>query len=235
MKWYEDQRLEEKQAGAHAIGTTMAYSIQVQLERSLSSTLALASFIRQSENTTIDDFDSIAADMIESYGGIDSLQLAPNGVVSQIYPLEGNEEALGHDLLKDPARRVEALAAIESRDLTLAGPFTLIQGGVAVIGRLPIFIVDDIGEDRFWGFSIALVRLPTLLGKVNLPQITEQGYDYELSRTHPDTGSRQVFARSTERDIQGAISSTVEVPNGTWTLQLVPSARLRSVARRRRL
>ena len=99
VKWYEDRRLEEKQASGHAIGTAMAHSIQLQLERSLSSTLALASLIRQKKNIAIDEFDSIAADMIESYGSIDSLQLAPNGVVSLIYPREGNEKALGHDLL----------------------------------------------------------------------------------------------------------------------------------------
>ena len=71
----------------------------------------------------IDDFDSVASELIEAYGGIDSLQLAPGGIVSQIYPLKGNERAIGHDLLNDPARRSEARMAVESGRLTLAGPF----------------------------------------------------------------------------------------------------------------
>ncbi len=66
--------------------------------------------------------------------------LAPNGVVTQIYPLAGNEAAIGHDLLNDPRRRTEARAAIESRKLTLAGPFRLIQGGIAE-GRMDTLVL----------------------------------------------------------------------------------------------
>jgi len=222
VKLFEDQRFNEKQVAGSTIGNNLSYSLQRRLDRSVSSTYALASLIRQNENHTIDDFDSIAGDMIETYGGIDSLQLAPDGVISQIYPLAGNEKAIGHDLLKDPARRAEALAAIESKDLTLAGPFTLIQGGVAVIGRLPVFIPDDAGGDRFWGFTIALIRLPTLLEAINLKEIAEQGYDYELSRLHPDTSERQVFVRSTETDLRNALAFAIETPNGAWTLDLAP-------------
>jgi len=224
LKLFEDQRLNDKQVAVNTVGNSLSYSLQRQLDRSVSSTYALASLIRQDENHTIDDFDAIAGDMIETYGGIDSLQLAPDGVVSQIYPLAGNEKAIGHDLLEDPARRVEALTAIESRELTLAGPFTLVQGGVAVIGRLPVFIPDDAGGDRFWGFTIALIRLPTLLGAINLEDITEQGYDYELSRVHPDTGERQVFVKSAETDIQNALVFAIQTPNGAWTLHLAPQS-----------
>ena len=224
VKLVEDQRRNEKQVAVSTIGSGLSHSLQRQLDRSVSSTYALASLIRQNENHTIDDFDAAAGDMIETYGGIDSLQLAPDRVVSQIYPLTGNEKAIGHDLLEDPARRVEALAAIESRELTLAGPFTLVQGGVAVIGRLPVFVPDDAGGDRFWGFTIALIRLPTLLGAINLEEITEQGYVYELSRVHPDTGERQVFVRSTETDIQNALAFAIETPNGAWSLRLAPQS-----------
>ena len=170
VRLVEDGRLDDKRRDLDTIGSTLAYSLQRQLDRSLSSTFALASMVRQRDTPIVDSFDSIAADMISSYGGIDSLQLAPDGIVSLIYPLEGNEAAIGHDLLDDPARRVEALAAIESRELTLAGPFTLVQGGVAVIGRLPVFVPDGAGGDRFWGFTITLIRLPTLLGATNLEQ-----------------------------------------------------------------
>ena len=128
------------------------------------------------------NFDVVAANLIESYGGIDSLQLAPDSLVSKIYPLAGSEKAIGHDLLHHSARRFEALAAIESRKLTLAGPIILVQGGEAVIGRLPVFVPDDTGGELFWGFTIALTRMPTLLGAIDLDRIMAQGYDFELSR-----------------------------------------------------
>ena len=109
----------------------------------------------------IQNFDALADNIIANYGGISSLQLAPQGIVTQIYPLEGNEKAIGHNLLKDPARRTEALKTIQSRKLTLAGPFELIQGGKAVIGRLPVFSADKDGTDNFWGFTIVLILIWT--------------------------------------------------------------------------
>ena len=217
----EERQLDDKRTALNAFGTVQARSIERQLDRSLSSTYALASILRQ--NGSINNFDRLAADMIGSYGGISSLQLAPNAVVSQIYPIEGNEAAIGHDLLNDPNRREEALAAIESGELTLAGPFELIQGGMAVIGRLPVFLKNENGEDQFWGFTIALIRMPGLLEASDLNQITENGYDYELWRIHPDTSEVHIFSRSTEYNLQNPINISFQVPNGEWTLSIAPA------------
>ena len=216
----ERRRSDEHRQALREIGTAQAHLLERQLDRSLSSTFALASILRQSGR--IDNFDALAAEMIRSYGGISSLQLAPNGVVTQIYPLAGNEAAVGHDLLKDPQRRTEARAAIESRKLTLAGPFKLIQGGEAVIGRLPVFIPDEAGDERFWGFTIALIGMPILLEASKLMQLVEYDYDYELSRIDPDSSARVVFARSTEVDLKNLIPFQIEVPNGRWTLAIAP-------------
>ncbi len=216
----ERRRSDEHRHVLKEIGAVQAHILERQLDRSLSSTFALASILRQSGR--IDNFDTLAAEIIKNYGGISNLQLAPNGVVTQIYPLAGNKAAIGHDLLNDPRRRIEALAAIESRRLTLAGPFTLVQGGVAVIGRLPVFVPGKAGGERFWGFTIALIRLPALLELSNLNRLVEHDYNYQLSRVDPDKGARVIFAQSTEADLQNAIPFKIEVPNGRWTLALAP-------------
>ncbi len=217
----ERYHLDEQRQTLREIGVAQAHLLERQLDRSLSSTYALASILRHMGR--IDNFDRLAGDMIRSYGGISNLQLAPQGVVSKIYPLEGNEAAIGHDLLKDPRRRTEALAAIESRTLTLAGPLALIQEGMAVIGRYPVFIPDDHGAERFWGFTIALIRLPSLLKASKLNHLVRNGYDYEISRINPDNGKRIVFARSSESDIENPVSFEIVVPNGKWQLVVTPS------------
>ncbi|MFQ5796419.1 MAG: PAS domain S-box protein [Candidatus Bipolaricaulia bacterium] len=211
---------EEHRRMVGEIAVSQARLLERQLDRSLSSTFALASILHQSGK--IKNFDALAAEIIKSYGGIDSLQLAPNGVVTQIYPLAGNEAAIGHDLLNDPRRRTEALKAIASRQLTVAGPFPLIQGGQGVIGRLPVFVPDEDRGERFWGFTIGVVRLPTLFEVSAMNRLGEQGYDYELSRIHPESGARVVFARSAEVDLSNAISFEIQVPNGRWALAIAP-------------
>ncbi len=220
----EHDRIGELREAVNEVGIGQAYTLQRQLDRSLSSTVALAVLLRQDNEHKLHNFDELAAHMIESYGGISSLQLAPDGIVTRIYPLAGNEAAIGHDLLNDPGRRTEALAAIESRKLTLAGPFALIQGGVAVIGRLPVFVSDDAGGERFWGFTIALIGLSDLLEASKLGRLVERGYDYELSRIHPDSGERVVLDRSSEEDLREPLQFEIEVPNGMWSLSVAPRA-----------
>jgi signal transduction histidine kinase/DNA-binding response OmpR family regulator/sensor domain CHASE-containing protein len=222
----ENRRTEKQRSIVSDIGSGQASALQRQLDRALSSTLALASLIRQ--NGHIDNFDILAADMLKHYEGLSSLQLAPNGVVQQVYPLQDNARAIGLDILNNPRRRAEAIATIASRTLTLAGPFTLLVGGTGVVGRLPVFLPDGEGQEHFWGFIIALFRLPDLLEASQLHRLVQSGYDYELWRIHPDTQARSVFARSSQTYLANAMAFDIEVPKGRWTLSIAPRGGWRS-------
>ncbi|MBT6717726.1 MAG: hypothetical protein HOB18_08855 [Nitrospina sp.] len=83
---------------ATQIASSHAKSLEKQLSHSLSATLALATILK--EDSSFPNFDRVAADLIERYGGISNLQLAPNAVISKIFPLKGNELAVGLDLKK---------------------------------------------------------------------------------------------------------------------------------------
>ena len=207
-----------------------AASVERVVSRALSATYPLASMIRQAKGP-VSEFERVAEQLMPYYPGVASLQVAPDGVVRFIHPLQGNEKAIGHDLLADPARTREAFLARDTGKLTLAGPFPLRQGGVGAIGRLPVFL--DAGADvggaepgAFWGFAIALIRFPEVLEEVHLDHLQVQGYRYELWRTHPDTGNRQVIATSLadgER-LERPESFPIRLPNSQWFLSLAPVA-----------
>lgn len=215
----EQNEVLHHQSAALEVASVHGHLLQEQTARSLSATYALAAVLRQGGGK-IDDFDAIASEMLSLYGGISALQLAPNGVISQIVPLKGNEAALGHNLLADPDRNREAFAAVQTRKLTLAGPFTLRQGGVAVVGRLPVFLPDPSGNEKFWGFTTALIRIPDLLAASQLSGDFSADYAYELSRIHPDTWQREVFWNSSGRPLEDPLSYRITVPNGEWTLSV---------------
>ncbi|MEG1943701.1 MAG: CHASE domain-containing protein, partial [Angelakisella sp.] len=109
----------------------------------------------------VENFDTVAAELLDN-SAIRSIQLAPKGVVSQVYPLEGNEEAFG-DLFADPARAKEAILARDTGKLTMSGPFELSQGGFGVVGRQPVYLPDQEGKPSFWGFAIIVLDLPDAL------------------------------------------------------------------------
>ncbi|ABB32979.1 histidine kinase A domain protein [Geobacter metallireducens RCH3] len=219
VRQVEEGRCREQRRNVAQLAAGAAFSLERQISGSLSATYALAAILRQAG--TIKDFDALAAEMIRTYGGISSLQLAPAGVMTTIYPLAGNEKAIGHDLLSDPLRRTEAQRAIESRQMTLAGPFELRQGGVGAVGRLAVFLPEPGRGERFWGFVNVLMRLRDLLAASNLEALDKGGYGYELTRLNPDTGRWESIARS-DGPLQAPVESTIDVPNGTWKLAVAP-------------
>ncbi len=213
----EQQQTAGRQYNLRQIAINQANNIQRQLEGSLSTTYALASVLRQN-NGQIEDFDTLASEMIQIYGGISSLQLAPDGIVTQIYPLVGNEPALGFNVLEDLDRRGGSLSALQSRKLTLTGPFEVVQGGVALIGRYPVFLNTTTGEERFWGFTQTLIRLPELLDAAQLNTLVTNGFEYTLESYGIETGKLNVIASSATKKMDESVVVSIDVPNGRWSL-----------------
>ncbi|MEH6469871.1 MAG: diguanylate cyclase [Halopseudomonas sp.] len=211
----------EKRADAMAIAASYADSLSSLIEQSKSTTTALAYLIR-AEYGQISNFDTIAADLLATTPGITNLQLAPDGVVMQVVPLKGNEKAIGHNLLADPKRTKEAFDAVKTGQLTLAGPFTLRQGGVAVIARQPVFIDSPPGKRNFWGFASALMLLEPLLQQAKIENLEAQHYAWTLHRVHPDTGRIDIFAASSAPLYDNTVSHRIKIPNGEWVLSLSP-------------
>lgn len=214
-------RKQESRQTVAQIADSAAHSLVLQLSRSLSATSALAAILRQEGG--IDDFDALAAEMIRVYGGIDAIQLVPDGVITQVYPLVGNEKAVGFDILRDPVRSFEALRALESRRLSLEGPFELRQGGMAVVGRQAVFLPHGRDGERFWGFTAVVIRMSTLVGASNLALLEKNGFAYQVYRVHAGTGARIVFARGGGESLSDPVELSFSVPNGRWGLAVAPS------------
>jgi diguanylate cyclase (GGDEF)-like protein/PAS domain S-box-containing protein/hemerythrin-like metal-binding protein len=217
----EQNHLQIERARLFHIAGDHAHALQFNIERALSVTYSLAALVRQGKGD-MPDFDATAIAMLPFFPGVSSLQLAPDGIVRRIVPLAGNENAIGHDLLKDPARTKEAFLARDTGKLTLAGPFNLLQGGVGAVGRLPVFLDNSNDGASFWGFTIALIRFPDVLGPAHLSSLEKRGFQYELWRMHPDTGKKQVIVASSDLPVN-PVDSSLELPNGTWTLSVAPS------------
>ncbi len=216
-----EQESHRTRALAADLAADHAQSLQRGIERALSATYAIAALVRQG-NGQVQDFDGVATEMLPFYPGIAALGLSPGGVICCVVPRAGNERSIGFDQLKDVAQNKEARLARDTGHLTLAGPLQLAQGGMGVVGRLPIFLTDMQGHRAFWGFSYATLRFPEALDAARLPLLRERGYAYELWRILPETGARQSIAAWGEKALDAPVSRTLELPNGVWTLSVAP-------------
>lgn len=217
-----ESHADNRRMATKALAQGYAQRIQERLHTALVSTYVLASVIKQSGGR-VENFSDVAADLMTLFPSVSALQLAPDGIIQEIYPLTGNEGAIGHNLLADRKRNREAAAAITTQQLTLAGPFNLVQGGVGTAGRLPVFLTNERGETYFWGFAIALIRIPNLVGAAGLGELVNAGYRYELWRVHPETEQRHVFASSGDPPPLAPVEYVITVFGGRWILSLAPA------------
>lgn len=217
----QQQQIADARARAADLASDHAQALQRDIERALSATYAIAALVRQGQGH-VPDFEAVATEMLPFYPGIAALGLSPGGVIRKVVPLAGNEGSLGFDQLQDSAQNQEAIKARDSGRLTLAGPLKLAQGGLGVVGRLPIFLNDAQGQKVFWGFANVTLRFPGALASARLPLLTARGYSYQLWRTLPGTGQRQTIEATSNTVLESPVERTLELPNGMWTLAVAP-------------
>ena len=199
--------------------TTKSAKVSNVLTKTLYKTQIIAALIAQNNGTT-DGFERITATILDD-PSIRNFIVAPNGVVSNVYPLEGNREILGFDYFSSGAGNKEAILAKASGELVMGGPFAPIQGGKkAIVGRLPVYTPDK----SFWGIVSVTLNYPDALDAAELQSLEHQGFAYEIWRRNPDTGERQVIANSKYNYNKNAryIEMPLKVLSADWHFRLSP-------------
>lgn len=212
QRYLEKKR--DKEDEAFSIVNSARVRLQESLAYSLSATRIMSFFIGKDGSVT--NFDSVASEIMKAGDDLDAVQIAPAGTIRYMYPLKGNETVIGYDILSDPSRNKEALMAIEKRELYFAGPFELRQGGVGVVGRLPVF-----RNNKFWGFTAVVIKMPTLLKAAGIDSTGNSGYYFQLSKINPDTRKEEFFIKHNQ-SFSKSRSVSVTVPNGEWQLSVIP-------------
>jgi len=160
------------------------------------------------------DFDALAAELLSTNRSIHAIELVEHGTITHVYPLKGNEVVIGYNILADSNRNKEALKAIEKRSLFFAGPLELKQGGIGVVGRLPLF-----ARDTFIGFAAVIIKLDTLLNVAGIAPSFDPDLAFQLSKINPNTQLEEFFIHH-DTEIAPACAVMVHVPMGEWKLSV---------------
>ncbi len=192
------------------------------ISKLLYKTQALSALVIQN-NGEFGDFERVAATIMDD-PAILNLVIAPNGVVSNVYPLQGNEPLIGFDLLGEGAGNKEALEAKEMNQLVFGGPFQLMQGGEALVGRLPVWVDAPDDRKRFWGLVSVTLKYPQALDGAGLDVLKAQGFAYEIWRVNPDNNERQIIANSEGMDTIHTrfIEQYMPILNADWYFRISP-------------
>ena len=193
-----------------------ADTVYEQINVGIQATVALEQVLLN--DGEISDFDLLAKNLMQN--SFSSMQLAPGGVVTKIYPLEGNEDGF-IDLINDEVRRPYAEYAIQHDKVVIQGPFDLKQGGKGIAVRNPVFVTDESGERTFWGFTICIIKVPDIFEEWLL-SLKEFGYNYTLSCKNFTDETKADVVASSGGDMNSPISREFSIGARTWSLAVEP-------------
>ena len=198
---------------------TYAQHMQLDIMQGINITNTLEQVI-VSNDGDIRKFPQIAEDMMKDF--IQSIQLAPGGVVTDIYPAAGNE-AGKIDLIHDKDRGRISCYSRDNDVITMQGPFDLKQGGSGIAIRNPVYLEDDSGNKEFWGFTIAIIRVPDIFSE-SIKALSEFGYDYRLSKNVSpwDETFQEVY--SSGADMHDAATYNFDMGDSHWKLEVQPKS-----------
>ena len=171
-----------------------------------------------SENGKISMFSKVAENMMADY--IQSIQIAPDGVVTEIYPEAGNETGK-IDLIHDKERGKISCYARDNDVITMQGPFSLKQDGTGIAVRNPVYVEQKNGERTFWGFTIVIIRVPDIFAD-SIKSLTDFSYEYKLSKSIApwDETYEEVYGSGVE--MIDPVTYTFELGDSQWVLEVMP-------------
>lgn len=193
--------------------------IQAVIDKYLNNAELWANFVVENKGN-VDEFYKIAQLFYEDHSVMMSIQLAPNGIVTYMYPIKGNEGG-AINLFKDPLRKKDAEYARRTGKMTVSGPINLYQGGTGLIARKPIYLENSSGETSFWGFSIVILNTEELFKSLQIDNIEKEGYDYKLWKINSNTKKKQVILQSTKTPFKDPIEISFRIYNSKWTFSVV--------------
>ncbi len=204
------------------IALEKSIKINEVLSKLLYKTQVLSALVIQNDGE-IANFEEVAA-MIVDDPSILNVLLAPEGIVTNVYPKKGNEALLGYNLLGEGSGNREAILAKETGELVFGGPFDLKQGGQGLVGRLPVLIQSTDGELSFWGLVSVTLKFPEILNGIGLETLEKQGLAYKIWRISPDTGNVQLITSSnvTYNEQTRFVEKSINILNAEWTFCVYP-------------
>ena len=173
-----------------------------------------------SDDGNINRFYDVAANMMEA--SIQSIQIAPNGVVTEIYPEEGNESGK-IDLINDSDRGEISRYARDNDTVIMQGPFELKQGGDGIAVRNPVYLDDGNGQKSFWGFTIVILRVPEIFSE-SVEALSNFGYKYSLQKCTSPLDDTYEWVYGSKEELSDPVIYDFDVYGDKWRLEIFPKS-----------
>lgn len=201
----------------------LATALKSRIYANIFAVSGVKSLVAMNPELTQDDFSRAMAIQFREQHDLRNIGLARDMVLQLMYPIEGNEAAIGLDYRNQADQFKAVMRAMELNQIVVAGPVALVQGGEGLIARIPIQISDDITtQEVFWGLASVVMDTDAIYAGAGISEqaslnLSIRGRDGKGVRGDVFFGDPQVFKSQ-------PVTQVIELPHGSWQMGAVPIA-----------
>ncbi|MGK7653624.1 ATP-binding protein [Roseovarius sp. B08] len=212
------------QEEAHGDADAIASALQRELTKVDVIARAIRHALEQTPDTTQQEFSQLVEPLIATTPSILLVGRSRGYILEQVFPVAGNEKAVGLDYRLVPRQFIGVDRALRSGETSLQGPVNLVQGGQAFIQRAPYYARTTNDMSRIaTGIVSVVVDRDRLLDEIARSHGT-MSYDIAIRSLGPDQTPVQMLYGSDETFGGQPVLRQVPTDGGTWQIGFVPAS-----------
>ncbi|GDY24596.1 sensor domain-containing diguanylate cyclase [Agarivorans sp. Toyoura001] len=176
---------------------------------------SLATVVTIDPDLATNHWKTIAQKLLNKANFVRNVGIAPNNIISMVYPLDGNEGAIGLDFRTKPEQLKSVLKAKQMKQVYIAGPLPLVQGGIGLIARYPIFSDYPVNK-QYWGGVSVVMDYQKMISDTGLDRF--DGASISLRKHTIDGAAGEVFYGEESTFSQADVEHIIRLPSGSWLM-----------------
>ena len=222
--FYVQKEIANTEKNYRYIAEEKANNIESTIESVIIRTDALKILLQDTNGESV-FFESLADDLYDNVKdetgiSLKYISIAPDGVVSDVYPLLTNESLIGYDYLDvTKTGNVTDPHIYEQGNPILTNSYDIKEGGFGVSGAIPVMLKNG-GKDSLWGLVGFNISSDSLTEALNLESLEDLGIDYRLS--YLDSHNTKHIIHESYTKPVNEITIQFNVENLVWELSLSP-------------
>ena len=224
--FYVQKEIANTEKNYRYIAEEKANNIESTIESVIIRTDALKLLLQDTNGESV-FFESLADDLYDNVKdetgiSLKYISIAPDGVVSDVYPLLTNESLIGYDYLDvTKTGNVTDPHIYEQGNPILTNSYDIKEGGFGVSGAIPVMLKNG-GKDSLWGLVGFNISSDSLTEALNLESLEDLGINYRLS--YLDTHNTRHIIHESATKPENEITVQFNVENLIWELSLSPKS-----------
>jgi len=193
---------------------TLATKINQVINQSIRNAMGVVAYIKMNPEITEDEFILFSKNLIPKTDKIiSSLSLLEDTTIKYVYPVEGNEKAIGVDLSKIETQRDEVLRIKKYGISELYGPVNLVQGGKGLINRMPIFLNDG----KYFGQLSLVLKFDEILKYSGINDFSKN-YNIKVEQIEQSKNNSKIIFSNIDKFQSEAIQFELNIDTGIWRI-----------------